>query len=124
VKRLSVIFLIVASLTAVLPGIASAWDGNWSRDYTAPEDGSQMIISGENQYSFNFKINARWKNHTGGVEGTAEFSSENTAAFYGKNNCKLTFQLIDESILVQQTAGCTYYGGMNVVFNGNYIQSE
>ena len=83
-----------------------------------------MVIGGENQNSFNFKINARWKNRTGGVEGTAEISAEKIAVFYGKNNCKLTFQAIDGTIFVQQTEGCTYYGGLNVVLKGNYIKSE
>jgi len=123
-KRMGAVFLIVSSLTTFLPGIASAWDGKWSRESTSPQNASWMIISGENPTSFKFAINARWKNHTGRVEGTAEISSKNAAVFYGKNNCKLTFQSIDEAILVQQTEGCTYYGGLNVFLKGNYIQSE
>ena len=123
-KRIGTLLLAFAILTMFLPGVVSAWDGKWSRDSNSSELGSQMNISGANEKFFNFKIDARWKNHTGRVEGAAEISSEHIAVFYGKNNCKLTFQAIDGAILVQQTEGCTFYGGMNVVFKGNYSQSE
>ena len=123
-KRIGAILTVFATLSVFFPGVVSAWDGNWSRDSNSPERGSQLIISGANEKFFNFKIDARWKNHTGGIEGTAEISSEHVAIFNGKNNCQLTFQAVDGTILVQQTDGCTFYSGMNVVFKGNYIRSE
>ncbi|SLM29376.1 hypothetical protein MTBBW1_1780004 [Desulfamplus magnetovallimortis] len=59
----------------------------------------------------------------GEIEGKAYINNNaNTLQFDGEENCSLTFQLNGNALQVSATDGCSYYGGLNVTFEGRFIR--
>lgn len=100
------------------------YDGEWSRDIHHQEAG--LIITNSTSGSFDFTIGAAYGAHAGGIEGKAEME-ENKAIYKDTEEateCVLNFTLSQKEIKVDATAGCSYYGGLNVSFDGTYKKGK
>ena len=96
--------------------------GKW----VAGEDGN-IEINKSSLDSFDFELDAVTSSgNTGEIKGKAFVSNKDgtQAVFKGENNCSVTFELRNKNIQVDQTEGCSYYGGMGVYFGGVYKQSK
>ena len=94
--------------------------GNWSEgigDYT-----QDIFIKNSNSESFDFDLSSFAKMNLGEITGTAQIfqSNNNKAIFKGEENCSLTFELKKTILQIDATDGCSYFGGLNVTFGGDF----
>ncbi|MFC4769028.1 hypothetical protein [Effusibacillus consociatus] len=99
----------------------SIWSGTWTRSLNS--NGAILSISNENSTSFDFSIEASSGGNTGNIKGNA-VKKGNTAIYESGDNCTITFNLIGETIKVDQNQGCLSHVGMGVTFSGTYQKGE
>ena len=96
-----------------------AWAGEWTCTGRGEDDQAIMTIESVTENGFEFEISAAWGTNSGIMSGTATF--KNGRAFYtdSEGSCTASFSL-SNGILSIETNDCEGYGGLNVVFDGEY----
>lgn len=86
--------------------------------------GAKLEIFDVSETKFDFSLSAYSGGNTGGVDGTALLTENNKAVFKDGQGCELNFSLNNDTLSVKQTDACSTYGGMGVIFEGNYQKGE
>lgn len=107
---------------------AANWSGTWTR--AARNQNATIEIKMLPGSRFKFELNAFFGANDGAVAGVAEISGD-TARFDDRKSpdkditptgCKLTFVNKNGRLKVSETAECEGYGGVGVVFGGDYAK--
>ncbi len=95
----------------------------------------RLRITGSNTGGFAFKIDLNSSGCSGAVDGSSEWSDENTAGYgsipnrteyddpnsaYYRQTCQLIFITSQNSVEVRETFGCTYLHNTVCFFEGTY----
>lgn len=101
------------------------WNGTWS--YLSRSDSNNLVIKSLSAKKLKFAFNVLHGANTGEIEGTAKvkgkmayFKDATVEQSSAVIACELLLINNTKSIEVRQNAGCSSFGGIGVVFGGEY----
>jgi hypothetical protein len=103
---------------------ASGWAGTWHRTGSGRFDSATLEIPDVGPRGFDFGIQAVSGGHTGELTGKAKLTAESATWRDAESGCQVTFALTDGRIRVDASDACSSFGGMGVVFGGNYRRGQ
>lgn len=116
-------FFVVLAILLLSSGHALAakinWAGEWLRIGSKKYYNARITIKNVTKNDFKFEIFVLAGGNHGIIEGSATIK-KNQAFFPGENNCKLSFRIKEDSLIVDATEGCTSYAGIGAYFDGTY----
>ena len=97
--------------------------GKWTEVETTSIYGQWLTIQEITDVGFKFDLNAISGAHTGEINGFAKFIQDVALFKSDENNCQLEFIPLDsESIKIETSGDCWYYGGMGISFGGKFLR--
>ena len=97
--------------------------GKWTEAETTSVYGQWLTIQEVTERGFTFELSAVSGSHTGEIDGFAAFSPEGALFKSTENDCQVKFlPLGSDRIKVETSGECWYYGGMGIVFGGQFLR--
>lgn len=95
--------------------------GSWTRDLQY--NGAILKIQNVTDQSFDFYLNAVSGANAGTIKRSATIQGDE-ATFSDDQGCTLTFKPSEDKITVNQSNECSMYGGVGVMFSGDYTTKD
>ncbi|NLT14481.1 MAG: hypothetical protein GXY05_09075 [Clostridiales bacterium] len=98
------------------------WAGEWRRTHAGRFESAKLAIFSETSGSFRFQLDVFSGAHTGFIDGEATIDGKTALFKADETKAELKFSLNNGLIEIVSGGDIGYFGGMGVVFDGEYTQ--